>query len=59
MENYLGVAKTEGLTEEEIGAIQSIVMAVSAGKISAQLREVRSQAEEGLPLVPSSSSPGG
>jgi len=45
MEHYLGVAKEEGLTEEEIGAVQSIVMAVSAGRINAQLREVRSMAE--------------
>jgi hypothetical protein len=40
MENYFGVAKEEGLTEEEIGAVQSIVMAVSAGRIAAQFREV-------------------
>jgi hypothetical protein len=45
MENYLGVAKEQGITEEEIGAIQSIVMAVSAGKISAQFNEVRSRVE--------------
>jgi hypothetical protein len=41
MESYLGVAKKEGLSTKEIGAIQSIVMAVSAGRINAQLREVR------------------
>ena len=45
MEHYLGVAKEEGLTDEEIGAVQSIVMAVSAGRINAQLREVRSRSE--------------
>ena len=44
MEHYLGVAKEEGLTENEIGAVQSIVMAVSAGRIQAQLREVRAKA---------------
>ncbi len=43
MESYLGVAREEGITEEEIGAVESIVMAVSAGKISAQLNEVRSR----------------
>ncbi len=43
MEAYLGVAREEGITEEEIGTIKSIVMAVSAGKISAQLNEVRSK----------------
>jgi hypothetical protein len=41
MESYLGVARAEGITEEEIGAVQSIVMAVAAGKVSAQLNEVR------------------
>jgi hypothetical protein len=41
MDHYLGVAKDVGLTSEQIGAVQSIVMAVSAGKVSAQVREVR------------------
>jgi hypothetical protein len=41
MEHYLGVAREEGITNEEIGAVQSIVMAVSAGRINAQFREVR------------------
>jgi hypothetical protein len=45
MEHYLGVAKAEGLTNEEIGAVKSIVMAVSAGRINAQFREVRSRSE--------------
>ena len=49
MESYLGVAKAEGITEKEIGAIQSIVMAVSAGKVSAQLNEVRSRTKPDLP----------
>lgn len=40
MEHYLGVAKADGITEEQIGAVQSIVMAVSAGRINAQVREV-------------------
>jgi hypothetical protein len=31
MEHYLGVAKEKGITDNEIGAAQSIVMAVSAG----------------------------
>jgi len=43
MEGYLGVAKEEGMTEEEIGAVQAIVMAVSAGRINAQVREVQSK----------------
>jgi len=41
MEHYFGVAKEQGITDEEIGAVQSIVMAVSAGRIRAQFREVR------------------
>ena len=41
MEHYLGVAKDKGITENEIGAAQSIVMAVSAGRITAQFKEVR------------------
>jgi hypothetical protein len=48
VESYLGVAREEGITEEEIGAIQTIVMAVSAGKSSAQLNEVRSKTKAGL-----------
>ncbi len=44
MEHYLGVAKAEGVTEEEIGAVQAVVMAVSAGRVNAQLR----QAERGM-----------
>ena len=41
MEHYLGVAKDNGITDNEIGASQSIVMAVSAGRINAQFKEVR------------------
>jgi len=43
MEYYLGVAEEEGLTRDEIGAVQSIVMAVSAGRVGAQFREARSR----------------
>ncbi len=41
MDSYLGVAEEEGITAEEIGAIQAIVMAVSAGRVQAQHREVQ------------------
>jgi hypothetical protein len=41
MEHYLGVAKEEGITKDEIGAAEAIVMAVSAGRVEAQFREVR------------------
>ena len=46
MEHYLSVAKEEGITEEEIGAAQSVVMAVSAGRINAQFRDARNNHEE-------------
>ena len=39
MVEYLSVAKEEGISEEEIGAAQSIVMAVSGGRVNAQLRD--------------------
>jgi len=35
------VAGEMGITDEEIGAVQAIVMAVSAGRVRAQFREVR------------------
>ena len=40
MEYYLGHAAKEGVTAEEIGAVQAVVMAVSAGRVNAQLGEV-------------------
>lgn len=43
MEHYLGVAREEGITDREIGAAQAVVMAVSAGRIRAQFREVRAR----------------
>ena len=54
MDHYLGVAKEEGLTDDEINTVQSIVMAVAAGKINAQVREVRSNvANQSKPDTPS------
>jgi hypothetical protein len=41
MDHYFGVAKEEGLTDEEIGAVQSVVMAVSAGRVRAQFQDAR------------------
>ncbi len=46
MAHYLGVARKEGLSEEKIGAVQAIVMAVSAGRVNAQLRAVRARIAE-------------
>jgi hypothetical protein len=34
------VARAQQITDQEIGAIQGIVMAVAAGKINAMLREL-------------------
>ncbi len=41
MDSYFGEAKEAGVTAAEIKTVQSIVMAVSAGKVRAQFREVR------------------
>jgi hypothetical protein len=41
MEHYFGVAREQGITTDEIGAVQSIVMAVAAGRVRAQFREAR------------------
>jgi hypothetical protein len=49
MKSYFGVAKDEGLTDDEIGAVQSIVMAVSAGRVRAQFHEARVQAKKRKP----------
>ncbi len=46
MEHYLGVSEEEGVSQKELGAVEAIVMAVAAGKVRAQLREVREQGEE-------------
>ena len=43
MEHYLGVAKKEGISEEEIGATQAIVMAVAGGRVNGQFREVEAK----------------
>jgi hypothetical protein len=42
MENFFRVAKENGITDDEIGAVQSIAMGVSAGRIRAQFQQVRS-----------------
>ena len=41
MDEYFGVAKEAGITHEEIETIQSIVMAVSGGRVRAQFLEAR------------------
>jgi len=46
MEHYLGVARENGLSEEQVGAVQGIVMAVAAGKVNATLRGVEQRFKE-------------
>jgi hypothetical protein len=41
MNHYLGVARKLQATEDEIGAVEAIVMAVAAGRVNAQFRESR------------------
>ena len=41
MQSYFGVAKEQGFSDDEIGAVQSIVMAVSACRVRSQFREAR------------------
>jgi len=41
MEYYLGQAEKGEITVEEIGAVQTVVMAVAASKVNAQLREAQ------------------
>lgn len=43
MEHYLGEAERIGLCQQKIDAAKAIVMAVSAGRVNAQLREVAAQ----------------
>jgi len=45
MAHFLCVSKEQGLTDEEIGAVQAIVMSVSAGRVRAQFRETREHGE--------------
>ena len=46
MKEYFGVAKDMGVSGAEIEAIQSIVMAVSGGRVRAQFRNARTAAAE-------------
>ena len=46
MEHYLDVAKEQGITEDELGAVQSIVMAVSGGRPMMQFMDVQKRAKK-------------
>lgn len=45
MESYFGVAKERGISREEIGAVESIVIAVMGGQVRAKFREARRSAQ--------------
>ncbi len=45
MEYYLAQQEEEGVTDEEIGAVLAIVMAVSGGRVNAQLAEVKTRSK--------------
>lgn len=40
MEFYLGVAREQQISAEEISAVQGMTMAVSAGRVNSQMRNV-------------------
>jgi hypothetical protein len=40
------VARAQKISDEEIGAIQGIVMAVAAGKINTMMREITSPSKD-------------
>ena len=46
MEHYLGMAKERGITEGELGVVQSIVMAVSGGRPRMQFMDVQKKAKK-------------
>jgi alkylhydroperoxidase/carboxymuconolactone decarboxylase family protein YurZ len=47
MEYYLKQKEKEGVTDEEVSTVQAIVMAVSSGKVNAQLREAELKLRKG------------
>ena len=49
MDYYLGQVDEAGLSPDEISAVESIVMAVSAGRVRAQFHAVRSSCSQSKP----------
>jgi len=47
MEYYLKQKDLEGISDEEISTVQAIVMAVSSGRVNAQLREAEIKLKKG------------
>jgi hypothetical protein len=46
MDHFLRVAGEKGITDEEIGIVQGIVMAVSGARVRAQFKEVLSRSQK-------------
>jgi len=47
MEYYLKQKEQEGVSTEEISTVQAIVMAVSSGRVNAQLNEAETKLKKG------------
>lgn len=43
METYLNMAREDGISDDEIGATEAIVAAVSAGRIIAQFQDAKNE----------------
>lgn len=41
LEHFLGVAREKGITDEELGIVEAIVMAVSGGRVRTQCQDVQ------------------
>ena len=41
LEHFLGVAREQGISDEELGVVEAIVMAVSGGRVRAQFQAVQ------------------
>ena len=41
LEHFLGVAREKGISDEELGVVEAIVMAVSGGRVRAQFQAVQ------------------
>ena len=41
LEHFLGVAEEKGISDDELGTVEAIVMAVSGGRVRAQLLDVK------------------
>jgi hypothetical protein len=46
MDHYLGVARELGISEDQIGSVEAIVMAVAAGRVNAQFGEAQKDKNE-------------